>query len=149
MNKIFIILIIIPFVLISCNTTKNSQDNKSYQSQLITPKFKVSSKTNFFIVEVNKIIEEQNTSIEDLKLSSKIIEKYNLRLVKETYYLFGSIKTKPEFDKNTLKNIGVDINSSTSNLYNISIPIPKLNLFFELDNIDYFQIAETVQLNNH
>ena len=146
MKKIVILLIIIPVVLLSCNTTKNSQDNNNYQSQLITPKFKVSPKTNFFIAEVNKIIEEQNTSIEDLNLSSKIIEKYNLKLVKETYYLFGSIKTEPEFDKNTLKNIGVDINSSTSNLYNISIPIPKLNLFSELDSIEYFQIAETVQL---
>jgi minor extracellular serine protease Vpr len=90
--------------------------------------------TSFLMMDL-----KQNKDIEYLK------NRYSLNELDNNIYVGAFLKIDKEtFQKNNVESIGVKLNTEAGNLFTALIPINSLESLFEVEGIDFVEIAEKV-----
>lgn len=90
--------------------------------------------TSFLLMDL-----KQNKNIEYLK------NRYSLNVIDNNLYVEAFLKIDKEtFKKNIVESIGVKLNTEAGNLFTALIPINSLESLFEVEGIDFVEIAEKV-----
>ena len=139
----FVFIAMVLTSLPSCSSSKQSVNNSMIS---IKTNYPVSARTKQFVAELNNELPIKNDSLENYTPSNKLIEKYNIRKQEGLYYVSGFIKFSENFDKSNLEKINVFVGKTSNLISTVQVPLNKLNQFFQITGITYFEIAEKAEL---
>lgn len=147
MRHITILFLFATTGVFSCKTGKNisSEPRKTLQPDIYNTAYGVSARTKMFLTDFISELNIETKEDEAFMPSQKLIDKYFLQKIQDTYVISGFIKTTKGFDKSKLENLGISLGPPAGEINTVKIPLGSLEDFLLLENIEYFEIAERAQ----
>ena len=134
--------------VLSCKKSKNiGVENNKTQTNSLAATFEISPKTRVFLKDVETEIKKQNTTLIDYNPSQRVVDKYQIQKRDAIYYVSGLAMLKKDTDPKKLGEMGFLVGSQTKTFTSIEIPLKRLDIFLNLEVIEYFEISDKVNLN--
>lgn len=98
------------------------------------------------IQDINKELSDNNISIENYNPTKTIIEKYNILLYNEEYFIQGFIKTNDQLNHNNFIKLNISTGVMMGDKATIRIPIKSFFQFLNITGVEYFEMNPKVEL---
>jgi len=133
----------------SCSGTKKTinETEMNQSTTVLTANIDVSAKTRQLIKDIQDELTEQKNSINKYVPSKKIIDKYNIIQIENSFHISGMMMTNETFENSSLIEIGVKTGSQSGKFTTVQIPVNNFDLFLKNEGIEYFQVTEKVKIN--
>ncbi len=142
--------VLLLLLLFSCGSSKGTSAQKHSDKNTIKlveqGNVKLSAFSKLVLKEINNELVLNNQPIDDYTPTEKLIKRFGLQYNNNQHYLTGTIKYNTEFNTHTLQQSGIEYGKPSGRFVTVRIPVRKLNLFFNIKGIEYFDASNIAAL---
>lgn len=132
-------------IFISCLGKKNFQEVKG-NAYKFKVNFNISAYTKFLIHDIEKELKDNKVVLKNYVPSKFIVDTYSMMNINDIYHISGMAFINDKFVSTSLNKYQIKSGTTAGKVITLQIPINKLDSFFMMNDIEYFQISEKVDL---
>ncbi len=143
----YICPLLIALGIASCQSSqKTITNNVVTESYTLPDSLSVSPAFRIFWEAWNNDLQQAGVALTDYTPSEELAQRYILRQSHGSYCLSGFLHTYPDFNIETLTELGGHAVAYNGGIYTFSIPLKELPRFVTLPGIKNIESASTVQM---